>query len=359
MGWCSNMVGEKRLAIIARMDDSGLGHQTRDLVRALNPDKVIAIDFSFYNKFKQHPEWYKDYNTTYISGFLQDSDVMKIMQEADIVLTAETFYNNRFIDIARNHGVVTVSQINYEFFEPLSNRSLLIPSLILMPSYWHLEDMTKQTSTGQCEYLPPPTFTDEFSAVREVNRARTGKKRFLHVAGKMAAHDRAGTKALLASLPYSKADFELVIKVQSGEVLTTSDPRVTLDYSFTEDEKDLYRDFDAMIQPRRYAGLNLPMNEALSSGLPVIMTDVSPNNRVLPANWLVRSYQDGSFFARTNIELFSAYPQSLGLKLDEFTNLSEEELLTYKDRAYEIALSEYSVEKFLEKWALLSSRFKV
>jgi glycosyltransferase involved in cell wall biosynthesis len=351
------MVGNKRLAIIARMDDSGLGHQTRNLVRVLNPDKVIAIDFSFYNKFKQHPEWYKDYNTTYINGFLQDDDVRKIMNEADIVLTAETFYNNRFIDIAELYGVKTINQINYEFFDPLANRNLLIPSVVAMPSYWHLQDMSRQTQ--RCIYLPPPIFLEDFSEVRKVNRERTGKKRFLHVAGKMATHDRAGTKSLLDSLKYSTEDFELVIKVQSGEQLNTVDPRVTFDYTSLDDERELYRGFDAMVQPRRYAGLNLPMNEALAAGLPVIMTDISPNNQVLPSEWLVKSFNNGSFFARTNIELFSAFPQSLGAKLDEFSQLEESQLKEHKVRAYNIALAEYSVEKFLERWALLLSKLGV
>jgi DNA polymerase I-like protein with 3'-5' exonuclease and polymerase domains len=31
------------------------------------------------------------------------------------------------------------------------------------------------------------------------------------------------------------------------------------------------------------------MNEALLSGLPVIMTDVSPNNTILPPEWLVEA----------------------------------------------------------------------
>lgn len=333
------------------MDDSGLGHQTRNLVRALNPDKVIAIDFSFYNNFKQHREWYVDYNTTYISGFIQDYDVIQIMKESDIVLTAETFYNANFIDLAEQHGVKTMNQINYEFFEPLANRNLLIPSIILMPSYWHFQDMVRQTTPNRCHYLPPPIFLEDFNEVRNENYERNGRRRFLHVAGKMAVHDRAGTVALLESLKYSNADFELVIKVQSGNQLYTDDPRVTFDYSFPDDERDLYRGFDAMIQPRRYAGLNLPMNEALASGLPVIMTDIAPNNQVLPNYCLVQSYQNGSFFARTTIDLFSAFPQSLGAKLDELTHLSDSQLKEYKTQAYNLAVAEYAGEKFLHRWA--------
>lgn len=335
------MIHDKRLAILARMDDSGLGHQTRNLVRLLKPDKVIAIDFGFYNGFKQHPEWYADYDTKYIEGFLQDSDVQQILQEVDIVLTAETFYNNRFIDMANDVGVVTLNQINYEFFEPLMNRSLLLPTKILMPSYWHLEDMKGMTVPGKVVYLPPPIFIEDFTEIRDENMARTGKRRFLHVAGKMAAHDRAGTKDLISALKYVDVDFDLVIKVQSGELLQTDDPRVTLDYSFPEDEKELYRDFDAMIMPRRYAGLNLPMNEALASGLPVVMTDIEPQNRLLPKYWLVESYKQSSFFARTPVDVYGCDIQKLGEKIRDMVLMDDKFLTSQKTEAYLIARREF------------------
>lgn len=353
------MVGNKRLAIIARMDDSGLGHQTRDLVRLLNPDLVVVIDFTQHNGFKQHPEWYKDYNKIQIYGFIQDYHVNQIVKEVDIVLTAETFYNNNFIEIANRNNVSTVNHVNYEFFEPLSNRRLLIPTKIVMPSYWHVEDLQQMTDNNRVEYLPPPTFIDDYEEVRTHNINRSGKKRFLHVAGKIAAHDRAGTLDLIEAVKYSKEDFELVIKVQSGQILDVSDPRVMLDYSFPEDERELYRGFDAMIQPRRYAGLNLPMNEALSSALPVIMTDISPNNKVLPKEWLVPASLKFSFIARTVIDTYSADHEKLGVIIDRFATMTDEEIKAAKQQAYEIANREYSDKALKEKWALLLSKIGV
>lgn len=344
------MIGNKKLAIIARMDHSGLGHQTRDLVRLLNPDKVVVIDFTFYNGFKQHPEWYDGYDTTFIEGFIQNSDIYKLCGEVDIILTCETFYNLNLIDICNRQGVATINQINYEFFEPLANRQLLLPTNILMPSYWYLDDLKRMTIPGKVEYLPPPTFVEDFDSIREENYKRKGKRRFLHVAGKMAAHDRAGTRDLLDCLKFSMQDYELVVKVQAGERLETTDDRVILDYSVPEDERELYRGFDAMIQPRRYAGLNLPMNEALSSGLPVIMTDISPNNQILPLSWLVPAFHRTSFVARTSIDVFSAYPQYLAAKLDQFAIVEDAGLRGYKDVAYRIALQNWSPEVIKQKW---------
>lgn len=339
------------------MDDSGLGHQTRNLVRLLKPDRVIAIDFNFYNGFKQHPEWYKDENVSYIQGFIQDTQAKEIVDETDIILAAETFYNNNMVDMARSQSKLTLNQINYEFFDPLNNRALSLPGIILMPSYWHFEDMKLMCMNPErVSYLPPPTFIKDFDRVGVFNAERRGKRRFLHVAGRMAAHDRAGTKDLLEALKYSTADFELVIKVQVGEILMTDDPRVVMDYSFPEDERDLYLDFDVMVQPRRYAGLNLPMNEALASSLAVIMTNISPNNRILPQNWLVQSEQRGRFMARTMIDLYSANPIMLGNKLDQFARMSDDELLLAKSEARKIALNEFSPQAVLEKWTGLVSR---
>lgn len=353
------MINNKRLAILARMDDSGLGHQTRNLVRMLKPDKVVAIDFGFYNGFKQHPEWYADYDTKYIEGFMNDSDMNQLLQEVDIVLTAETFYNNHFIDRATEVGVITLNQINYEFFEPLMNRSLLLPTKILMPSYWHLADLQAMTIPGKVVYLPPPIFIEDFAEVREHNMSRTGKRRFLHVAGKMAAHDRAGTKDLLAALKHTDADFDLVIKVQSGEMLITDDPRVTLDYSFPEDERELYKGFDAMIMPRRYAGLNLPMNEALASGLPVIMTDIEPNNRLLPGYWLVPAYRQSQFFARTTIDVYGCDIQRLANKIQEMALMDNKLLITQKSEAYQIARREFDHDMIYKEFTGLIEKFGI
>lgn len=355
------MVGEtgKRVAIIARMDDSGLGHQTRDLVRLLKPDKVIAVDFTFYNNFKQHPEWYEKYNTTYIDGFIQDHHIPEIIKDIDVVLTAETFYNNSFIDVCQQAGVATLNQINYEFFEPLQNRQLLLPTKILMPSYWKLEEMQNMTVHDKVIHLPPPVFLEDYANIRDENMTRKGKRRYLHVAGKMATHDRAGTKDLLAALKHSKEDFELVIKVQSGEMLFTDDPRVILDYSFPEDEKELYRGFDAMIQPRRYAGLNLPMNEALASGLPVLMTNIEPNNRILPEYWLVESYKQTTFFARTNIEVFSADHSALGRLIDKVTLMDDMFLSGQKTEAYLIAKREFDHGMIYTKFTGLIEKLSI
>jgi len=54
--------------IIARCDNTGLGNQTRDLVRMLNPDKILLVNSTKFNNNKQYPEWYDGYNVTMTNG---------------------------------------------------------------------------------------------------------------------------------------------------------------------------------------------------------------------------------------------------------------------------------------------------
>lgn len=338
-----------RLGIIARADKTGLGNQTRNLVKMLNPNKVLVIDSRQFNKNEQFFSTYKGYDRQISRGFLNDLEINKFLRNLDIVLTCELFYSNNFINIANRRGVKTINQYNYEFFDNFTNNRLPLPTQLISPSKWHLEKMERNYNAI---YLPPPIETIAFEEVYQYNIKREGKKRFLHIVGREAVNDRNGTLDLLESLKYSNADFELVIKVQSGSILPEQyqDPRVTFDFSSPESEVDLYKDFDLLILPRRYAGLCLPMNEALMSAMPVIMTDIDPNNKVLPKGWLVPSELKGSFMTRTTIDLYSADHKELAKKIDEFAKLSRKKLLKEKEQAREIGYNNYSDEQLRERY---------
>lgn len=331
-----------KLGIIARADKTGLGNQTRNLARMLNPAKIMIIDSTAFNKNQQYFETYKDYASFIINGFPSSTQVQYFLRGLDAVLTCELFYNNDFISLANARGVRTYNQFNYEFLDNLVNPRLLVPTKFLSPSKWMLEDM-QQRFPNRVEYLPPPINHNDFAEVKHVNLSRSGRPRFLHVVGRQAVNDRNGTIDLLESLKYTKEDFELVLKVQTSSPVLEQykSDKVTLDYSSPLNEVDLYRNFDALIFPRRYAGLSLPMNEALMSGLPVIMTDIEPNNLVLPKEWLAESQYMGTFTTRTDIPYYSAKKELLAQKIDWLcqTNLTKE-----KKKAFEIGYNNYSQE---------------
>lgn len=307
-----------KLGIIVRTDNTGLGYQSRNLVRMLNPERILEIrdgeDIPSFDKYHK-----------FLDGLTH-------------MITAETPYTYEAWNWARLLGVKTFCQPNWELFDGLVQPNMPHPDQYLMPSKWMLEEMQKLFP--DTIYLPPPTIESDFEEVRRLNLKRTGRRRFVHIIGKNAIYDRNGWVSIMDALPFTKSDFELVVFSQQ-EMTGYSDPRVTYRVFNVEDQRELYRDFDALILPRRYGGLCLPMNEALLSGLPVIMTDISPN-KILPGKWLVPAYVSATFEGRSVIDVYSVTPQDLASKIDEICSLPNYKLRNWKTEAYKLGMENFS-----------------
>lgn len=344
-----------RLGIIARSDNTGLGYQTKQLTDMLKPNKVMLIDFSPHNNNKQHPEWYKDYEVINVLGIPDSRDIERFLKDLDVVFSCETFYNNdEFILTAKQKGIKTILQYNYELFGNLSKKNMALPDILVSPSLWKIEDIQfKFGKKAKVVHLPPPTNAHLFFNAKEINRSKTHNK-ILHIGGKRAAMDRNGTNTIIDMLRYSKENYELVIRTQTKLEIDLKDERITLDYNDSVDRESMYVGFDAMILPRRYAGLCLPMNESLLSALPVFMTDISPNNKVLPKKWLVDSYMVDQFKAKTMIDVYEANLRNLAELLDNYIRMSDSQKLLEKNEALCIGYDKFSPDNlFLEYKKLL------
>jgi glycosyltransferase involved in cell wall biosynthesis len=170
----------------------------------------------------------------------------------------------------------------------------------------------------------------------------------LHIGGKAAHLDRNGTRSIIEMLEHSTADYKMVIRTQSKLDLNTKDPRLSIEFDNVEKRQDMYSEFDAMVLPRRYAGLCLPMNEALMSGLPVFMTDISPNNKVLPKEWLASATKNSDFMARTKIDVYEVDSKELAKVVDDYVNNKNK--IDLKLKAFEIAHNNYSVDNLYNKY---------
>lgn len=342
-----------RVTVIARADLTGLGVQSRNWVRLLNPNKVVVIDSRPFNKNDQHFEWYSSRkNVSAVYGFIKNHEINPILEDTDVLITFESTYNYQLLTVARRRGIKTILQNNWEFTDYLKNPALPMPDLLVNHSYWHLHDQS-QLWPEITDYCPTPLFIEDFKEISEENESRIQTPmRFVHIAGRQTHEGRNGTHDLIQAIKLipEDYDFELVIKVQNSQVEAIDDPRVTIDRSSPVDEKELYRNFDAMIMPRRYAGACLPMNEALASSLPVIMTDIDPNNKVLPEEWLVPADKKTVFMARTLIDVYSADHEKLAEKIIEFSELSQLTIDEYKKKAKEIAVKEFSSESVKKRW---------
>jgi hypothetical protein len=336
------------IGIVARSDNTGLGNQTKELVKMLNPKKILLINSYFFNRNKQNADWYKDYECITTEGFASNEEVVKFLDGLDVVISCEIFYNPNFVTLAKRKKVKTILQYNYEFLDHLVNPSLPLPDVLLAPSLWNFEEvLNKFGDKTKVVHLPPPTDPKLFEEAKQINISRD-HRRVLHIGGKAAVKDRNGTNTVLDMLKHSIGEYQVVIKSQTELPVKFGFGRLKLEINNVINNQDLYSGFDALILPRRYAGLCLPMNEALMSGIPVFMTDISPNNNILPKEWLVDSNKIDELQTRTKIDVYGANEVQLANKIDEYMDINDK--TDIKQKAFEIGFNNFSTDILKQKY---------
>lgn len=340
------------VGLVVFANNGGLGAQTRRLTKMLQPDKLLVINSANYSKnLEFNLDWYEGYTKVIAKNFPPtNEEVLEFMDGLTHILTCENPYNFMMVWWAKERGIKVYCQSNYEFCENISKPYLPVPDKFLMPSYWKIEDMEIRFGEDKVMYLPPPIDPDEFIKAREINAIPGKKFRFLHIVGTLAFKDRNGTLDLLKAVKYCKEDFELVIKTQhSLEVeYRIDDPRVFYELTENKTNSQLYEGYDCLVLPRRYGGLSLTTNEALMSAMPVIMPDISPNNQLLPASWLVPAKRSDSFMARSMVSVYSVDPEKLAERMDYFVKNCNSGT---KHNAIRIALEQFSNEVLLPKYS--------
>lgn len=337
-----------RLGLIARADNSGLGIQTLGFFKHMHPDKTLVIDISGLNG---NPVFLDRYpGATVVRGFPDHTDIRTFLQGLDVVFTAETTYSFDFYTIAKEMGVKVANQYNYEFFDWSVRPELPMPDMFIAPSMWHYNDVERFCNRFEVkhQYLHCPTA--QMPSAQQPKEFKT----FLHMAGRPASHDRNGTETVIRASKLLKSDARIVIHFQGEQGLAHQTTHTTDDYKRYAEEhgdpsrlyiecieapdyRDVYTLGDVLVMPRRYGGNCLPMNEGLASGMPVLMTDISPNNEFLPPQWLLPSTLVGQFEPRTLIDIYQADEQKLAEKIDMMANMSQQDVGFHTDMALHLA----------------------
>lgn len=339
-----------RVGLVARADNSGLGIQTHEFYRHMNPHKTMVVDISRMNGNRIYPERYND-RAVLIPGFPVEEDLRGFLEDLDVVFVAESPYNYRLYSLAREMGVKTAVQYNYEFFDWFANPDYPKPDMLIAPSKWCYDRIDAWCKENNIEhtYLHCPVNRD-VCKFREIKQART----FLHNAGKSASFDRNGTETVIAATKYLKTDAKVIIHFQGEQGLAHQTTNTIDDYqefvalngdatkiewiqTDYENYWDAYGQGDVLLLPRRYGGNCLPLNEALSIGMPVIMTDISPNNQFLPGHWLVSAEKVSEFTPRVTVDIYGAKPEDLAAKIDYFYLMDEQHMSIENDSANYLA----------------------
>lgn len=340
-----------KLGLVARADNSGLGVQTWEFYKAMKPAKTLVMDISDLNGNKVFLERYPDAQV--VKGILRAADIDEFLDGLDVVFVAEAPYNYHLYARARELGIKTAVQYNYEFFDWFAHPDYPKPDMLIAPSKWHYDDVQAWCDKNNVKhtYLHCPVNRDLLKS-REISQARV----FLHTAGRAAAHDRNGTISVIKASKYLETNAHIVVHFQGEQGLAHQRTMTTDDYKrLAEQEGDLskltilceelvaYQDIyamgDVLVLPRRYGGNCLPLNEALSCGLPAIMTNIEPNNHFLPHEWLVEATKIDQFTPRTVVDIYDCDPQKLARMIDRFYNYSEHEMLSQNVRAMNLAES--------------------
>lgn len=306
-------MGQLRIGIIARCETQGLGIQAKEFFDHI-PCKALVLDLSPMSVLKQNLHWFPNQIIFRLNKVAQGAIpiplILDFIKDIDVLVSFETFYDCNIIDLCRAKGVKTVLQLNYEFLEYPSN--LPYPDLFAAPSLWNYNKIPDNKV-----YLPVPVDVSKFNAVRKYNT-------FVHIVGKAAVHHRNGTDTLMQCLKYVKSNIKLFIhsqhKIDFRQMAHGNIPDNVSIVTSNENKENYWDNYTGgvLVMPRKFGGLCLPMQEAMAACMPVIATDIEPNNLWLPKEWLVPATKKLTFKCKQDIDVYEADEKLLAQKIDDF-----------------------------------------
>ena len=274
------------LGLIARCDNGGLGNQTWELARHLQPERVLLMRMpGAAGRGTEYPERYADFDVTEAFYPLAPADLAAFAgglfrggRGLKTVLTSETWYANEAViavNALRSVGARSALIAMPELYVPAGE------DLIIAPTTWH--------QPAGSVHLPHPVALDRFPNWKAPQEQCMD---FYHPAAP-AMLDRNGAELVLQALPYVEAECGLTVRSDSpppsslrleeveqgrwmGAVFA-----VTVEWlnGRSTDYWDQYVvDCDALLLPRRYAGMCLPAQESAALGWPRVMLDLPPQD---------------------------------------------------------------------------------
>lgn len=296
----------------ARADARGLAIQVSEFCRHMDPAKIFGVDMQELSPYPN--DWARSYDMDKLQvvplGEINERKVRRFLNGLDVVWGAETFYVEWLADMAREMGVKTALSCNFEFM-PFLDPKRPRPDLFLAPSTWNVDRWPAPTI-----HLPFPVDRKRLPFVKR-ERVET----FLHIGGHRAMRDRNGTRLVLAATRHVRTPCTVLVRSQSpvGSQLPHPQQRavVEIDRRIVADYWTLYDRGDVLLAPRRYGGLSLPMNEALSRGMPVVSFDVPPQNEFLPKEGLIKAKASPMRVQPGTVEWYDGNARDLGQLMAE------------------------------------------
>jgi len=264
-----------RAGLIARAEDRGLGHITWAASQALPWDRVAVIDYeprntAVPNHLDRYPDATRLWCDIWTTGRLDETAARAWLDGLDVVYSAETLYDWRLADWARDAGVATVVHGMPEYWRHAMNRRWPQPTRWWWPTPWRLD------------HLPAgPVVPIPVEAMAPMNRpADDGELTVVHTLGHRCQHDRNGTNALARAL--RRVSIDVTVRVYTQERTLDLGPvpgnvNLRVHCGGVDDRFDMFAGAHLLMMPRRYGGLCLPVQEAMSVGVAASMPAITAN----------------------------------------------------------------------------------
>lgn len=308
-----------KVGVIARTNQRGLDIQTTEAARNLHAS-VLVVDVRNPSGRRFPSDLTRWPNAPVVecrTGWrLDESTVRTWLEGLNAVYSAETFYDPHLPDWAREAGVVTVVHANPEFLPQDGGWAVGEPTQRWSPTAWRNQHLPQPTHV-----VPFPVATDRLTPVDP----HDGPCRWLHVGGKQALADRNGTGTLIESLRYLKEACSLTVCTQEQGF-----PRIHAP-SHVDVRRagpvpnywDLYPGYDALVMPRRYGGLCLPVQEAMAAGMAVVMPDIDPNPKTWPVATVPATFTEEARMPAGMVPVATVDPQELAEAMDRMADPRE------------------------------------
>lgn len=303
-----------KLGVLARANSRGLEYQTKAVADQYDAH-VLLIDVPNHSsrRFPTRPEVFPDAPVAVVRPGWQLDEVIvrRWLNGLSHVYSAETMYDERLADWARQMGVATVCHVNPEFFIPGGGWGIGRPTALWQATIWR-ESVTK------ARIVPMPVEAASWEPLHE------GPARWLHVAGKATTGDRNGTLLVLDALCHlrRRCHVRIVTQERNLPAAVEAPPHVEVEVicGGVADPSELYVDRDALVLPRRYGGLCLPVGEALARGMAVVMTNISPNVDTWPISAVPALVGETIEVPAGRLRIATVDPVRLAVAMDEMAD---------------------------------------
>lgn len=306
-----------RLGIIGRADEGGLGVQTLEYARHLDPERVLVVDLDpprgevHPERFLTTPQWSMD-TVKYPPGEGDPHRWREFVRNVDVILTAESTYLWDLPGLCAQNQTKLVVHANPELYADGPQPGYAIWA----PTSWELHRLPHGTPV-----VPVPVDRDRCARRTNGHPVRV----LVHVSAP-AMLDRNGSDLVKAAITRCRERFDLLVVGPEAPLEPTQVGKVRIHP--VPAQRDYWRIYDgaqALVLPRRYGGLCLPMQEAASMGLPIVAMDADANAARLEPDLLVGSvHADPTTMRGGSFSVHQSTPEQLALVLDRL--VSDDEL---------------------------------